>query len=396
MKRTIALTVLLSILLTFSACINQNVPPTNTSEEETAGAAGTTSSVTETSAPMLDLPQLPMHSIALTVVKDTTYAENHDEIFNLVYQNIALVTPEPEIADKIIIDYLNRIDAITAESNTLESGALSAYSAGEYWTPYLCQYTFEPTRIDSGILSLLGTYATFNGSAHPDISNTTVTYSMVTGQVLKLSDILVPNASADQLCDLVIKALEPQRDVLYEGYEDTVRSRFAIDFMQDEGWYLSDNGLCYYFSPREIAGYVSGVIVAEVPYSDLVGIMDDSRFPAEQDVCTGSITGIPFDNADLAKFNQFTEITLTEDSQKILLYTNGSVRNIRVESGYWNADGSVYTPEFTLLALSTLTPGDAIMIESDIPDTLPTLRLSYLSDGELVTTYITQAFLDNK
>lgn len=397
MKKTIALTILLSFLFTFSACANNNASQTDpTGAEANITTESTSASSAETSTPILDIPQLPMLSIALPIVKDTTLAENNDEIFNHIYQNIALVTPEPEIADKIIIDFLNRVDMVSSNADALENTALSTYTASENWTPHLCQYTFEPKRIDSGILSLLGTYAIFNGSAHPDISNTAVTYSMVTGQILSLSDILVPDVSADELCSLVVKALEQHKDVLYEGYEDTVKERFGADFMQDEGWYLSDNGLCYYFSPREIAGYVSGVIVAEVPYAELVGIIDDSRFPAERDVCTGSIAGISFENADLSKFNQFTEITVTENAQKILLYTNGSVHNIRLESGYWNADGSVYTPEFTLLALSSLTPGDAIMIEADLPDTLPTLRLSYQSDGEIITDYISEEFLSTK
>lgn len=393
MKRLITLTILLSFLFTFSACGNNTANADPSGLETNITTESTSPSTIETTAPILDIPQLPMLSIALPVVKDTTHAENGDEIFNHIYQNIALVTPEPEIADKIILDFLNRVDTVSSNADTLKDAASSAYSASENWMPHLCQYTFEPKRIDGGILSLLGTYATFDGSAHPDISNTAVTYSMVTGEILKLSDILVPNVSADDLYSLVIKALEQQKDVLYEGYEETVKERFGIDFMQDEGWYLSDNGLCYYFSPREIAGYVSGVVVAEIPYPELAGIMDDSRFPAEQDVCTGSIAGISFDNADLSKFNQFTEITLADDAQKILLHTNGSVRNIRLESGYWNADGSVYTPEFTLLALSTLTPGDAIMIEADLSNTLPALRLSYQSDDKLVTEYISNTFL---
>lgn len=394
MKRTIALSLLLSVLLSFAACSNQDTNQTDIPATETI--VTTESSTMETSTPILDIPQLPMLSIALSTVKDTTLAENGDEVFNHVYQNIALVTPEPEIADKIILDFLNRVDGVSGNAETLKDAALSAYSASEYWTPHLCQYTFEPMRIDSGILSLFGTYATFNGSAHPDISNNAVTYSMVTGETLNLSDILVSDVSADKLYDLVIKALDQQKDILYEGYESTVKARFGTDFMQDEGWYLSDNGLCYYFSPREIAGYVSGVVVAEIPYSELAGIIDDSRFPAEQDICTGSIAAIPFENADLSKFNQFSEITLTKGAAKTLLYTDGSVRNIRLESGYWNAEGSIYTPEFTLLALSSLTPGDAIMIEADLPDALPTLRLSYLTDEQVVTTYLSEELLSSK
>ena len=392
MKRIIAFTVLLSILFTICACSDQEAPSTEAST--TAAVSEETHASTEdTSAPVSDMPQLPMLSIALPVIKDTKSAENGDEIFNLVYQNIALVTQDPETADKIILDFLNRTITTSKDASSLENEANAAYVPGDDWTPYLCQYTFEPMRIDGGILSLFGTYATYNGSVHPDIANTAVTYSMVTGQVLKLNDILLPNASAETLYELVIKALEPYKNVLYEGFEETVKLRFGVDFMQDEGWYLSDKGLCYYFSPREIAGYVSGVIVAEIPYSELVGIMDDSRYPAEQDICSGNIIGIAFEEADLSKFSQFTELTLDANTQKILLYTNGSVRNIRLESGHWNADGSVYTPEFTLLALATLTPGDAIMLETEFADTLPTLRLSYQSNDELITTYISDSLL---
>ena len=397
MKRTIALTMLLSILLTFTACLNQETNETTSPVTEApVTTEATTSTTDEASVPIGEIAQLPMLSISLPVVRDTALAENGDEIFNLIYQNIAMVTPEPEIADKIILDFLNRTISISQEASVLENDAKAAYTSGENWMPYLYQHTFEPMRIDSGILSLTGTYATYSGSAHPDVSTTAITYSMVTGEVLTLDDILLSDVSSDALCSLVISALEQQKDVLYEGYEDTVKERFSSSFMQDSDWYLSENGLCYYFSPREIAGYVSGVITAEIPYSELVGIMDDSRFPAEQDICTGSIKALEFDNADLGEFNQFTEVTIDSDSQKVLLYTNGSLRNIRLESGYWNADGSVFTPEFTQLMVSTLTPGDAIMIETELADTLPTLRLTYQADGELITTYLSKSIISGK
>ena len=394
MNKVIALSTVLSVLLTLTACITQNTAqPEITQTQPEISTEATTQSTVETTSALTDIQQLPMLSIALPVIKNTTTGEDGEEIFSHIYQNIALVTPDPEVADKIILDFLNKVDAISADVDARRDAALSAYAPSEYWTPHLCQYTFTPKRIDSGILSLLGTYATFNGTSHPEISNRSVTYSMVTGQTLHLADILVADASADTLYNLVVQALETQKEILYEGYEDTVKERFGPEFMQDEGWFLSEDGLCFYFSPREIAGYVSGTIVAEILYPELVGIMDDSRFPAEQDLSVGNILGTRFDDTDYSKFNQFTEIVLTENAEKFLIYTDGAVRNVRLESGYWNADGNSYTPEFTVLALSSLTPGDAIMVEADIPQNLPALRLTYQSGGKPFTAYISENFL---
>ena len=386
------LCVILSVFVVFclAACNitkPQQVSPTTQTQEPTTAEPST---VTEASGEP-PVSQQPMFSVSVPVITETTTAQDGTVVFTSKYQNISLIVPDPEIADAIIIDFLDRIDTSQANADTIRSAALTEYNGTKDWVPYLNQITFEPKRIDSCVLSFFGNYVTYNGSAHPEIAYLPISYDLLSGKTLRLQDILTADTIAEQLINLVIETLDEQKEekYLFEDYKETVQHRFQMNFRNDTGWFFSQNGLCFYFAPYDIAPYVSGVIIAEIPYHKLPGVLEDAYFPAETESATGDLKIIAFNEDSISNFTQISEIILQNGGEKAFVYTKEMVSNVRIETGSWNASGTIFTPEHTVFAASALTPGDAVMIEGILPQSLPSLRLQYETNNETVSSFVT-------
>jgi len=384
MKRILVLLLIIA-LLTGCTPVNPIVPtePTEAQTEDAAVTEPATIAPTEAETePEPVAVQLPMVAVSVPHAVETITADNGDVIYRKTTQSISLTMRDPDVADKIILDFLNRIDSQSGDEPHVRAAAEAAYSADSYWDTYFFDIIYNPTRVDHSILSLFGDVVSYSGNNHPQRTCVAANYNMVTGDVLTLGSILYHIDAKSTLCDLVIQHLDAiaEEKYLLDGYQDVVRKRFNRDESFDEDWYFSNDGLCFYFAPYEIAPYTSGVIVAEIPYSELTGVIADDFFPPEEDVLEGNVVSVDMDAADLDQFNQITELTINDDGDMILLYAVGAVRNVRIETGLLN--GSAFTPEHTLMGTYTLSPGDAIMLKVNCSDEKP-IRVSFESGDEL-------------
>lgn len=383
MKRTLFCFITCILLLCLTAC---NQPQSNMDNTAETSSVATTTTVQDTH----EAEQLPMYAISLPVVTETESATDGTTIFKHTYQNISLVIPEPEVADKIILDFLNITD-LHSEAEALKNTAEQEYTANpESFSSYWVQSIYNPTRIDRGVLSLYGSYATYSGGAHGAFSFKSANYDLVTGEPLDLDDIFAANVSVDEICNLIIRSLKDQKEAeqLFDDFETIVLDLIRKNFPKNHDWFFSADGLCFFFSPYEIGPFASADVVAVIPYDSLIGILDEAYFPAEREHVNGTVQGEIFDESKLDDFTQFAEITVEENSDQILLYTNKSVYDVIIKTGSWSADGKTYTPEYTLLVSHTLTPGDALMIENALTQTLPSMQLSYTTNDQTVQFYI--------
>ena len=382
--KNIAICVLCFLLITaMLGCNKQTNQEANTTENQA-------------SQPTLDTTvigtatQKPIVSISLPTVNQSQTASDGNVIFNYIYQNISLIVPDPEVANNVIVDFLNRIDQTADDAELILNAAKNDYKIASDWSPYLCQITYEPMRIDYGVLSLHGSYIAYRGAAHPETVYKSICYDLTSGKALQLTDILAENADYNTLYQKTIDALKPQANIkyLYEDYEATVKERFSNGATNESHWYLTENGLCFYFSPYEIAPYASGLITAEIPYNQLTGVLNDAYFPLEQEGAFGKIQSSAFDIKSAEQYTQFAEVVINQNSNKILLHTEHAAYHVKIESGSWNSSGTEFTPECTIFASYSLTPGDAIMLEADFGSGLPKYRLTYDSNNKTITNYI--------
>lgn len=105
----------------------------------------------------------------------------------------------------------------------------------------------------------------------------------------------------------------------------------------------------------------------------------------------GTTIATDLSEIDIDDFTQIAELPLKPDGENIFLYCDGFARNIQIETGTWDESGMNFIAECTVFAMTTLSPRDGINIKDQIPDTLPTLKLSYDNGSEKVVQYISQS-----
>ena len=113
-----------------------------------------------------------------------------------------------------------------------------------------------------------------------------------------------------------------------------------------------------------------------------MGTLRDEYFPVEQDSYRGGLVVENFTVNSQSNFTQFSEVILVENGKKLLLSANGAVTDITIESE--EIASGVTT---TVMAVQSLTPGDAIMVEFDSATTKLIVR--YRNGDQYETKTIT-------
>lgn len=379
-----ALAVLLCTSLLLAGCHKRQDTNPSTEPQPSATTEAETMPVTAPDTAPSSSYTAPLNAISMPVVLDNAYSEDGKLLFTYAYQKVHMTHQEPAIAKSVVLDLMNRIDKTVAGADQIREEAKQNYGGEENWNPYLSKVMYRVERIDSGVLSLLGVNVSYTGGNHPNTSNTAASYDLVKGSALTFPDIVSAEFSAPQLIQLIVESLEGKEN-LYTDYAKTVEANFSGGLDSVKNWYFSVDGLCFYFAPYEIASYAAGTVVAEIPYEKLIGIIRDEYFPAERPDAHGSHVYAPFSETDLSRFNRFTELITTKEAPQYLLYTDGLLYDIRIESGsYYESNGEVqFIPEATIFAASHLTASDAVMIQTN-----HILRLTYSNGSETVTAYL--------
>lgn len=367
MKRTLA--AIMAFALILAGCTTHHedtASEPSTNESINTPATESTEIQTESQVNTNDEPTgaaLPMVTVSVPVTSEDFIADDGTVIFRVVSQNMHLVMQDPDVADRIIVDFLNRIDHFASMHEEILQQAQSAYQPSDLWTPYLCSITYAPQRIDQSVLSLYGTNVQYTGGAHPVLTSHAANYNVVTGDVLTLGSIITDQSSMEKLCALTIQKLSDiaAEKYLRDGFEETIRHRFSVEESYDEDWYFTADGLCFYFDPYAIAPYAAGVITAEIPYAELVGIIDDAYFPPELEESNGEIVAESAENADMTKFTRISEVVLENEAPMYVISTDNNVHNLRIVLN--DAELGSY---YTVFAAQTLSSTDAVVIQANI------------------------------
>ena len=370
----------LAICLTFSlsGCLRPEKDPTQPSNNTTGTQQSPTDPTTEQ-----DFLET-MVAVSVPTTTENTTAEDGTVLFQYTYQHMSLVLHKPAVADKIILNFLNRVDSTRKSAEDTANMAKIAYNGNVNWVPYLYHLTYSPMRIDHKVLSLFGNNVVFSGAGHPERTCISASYDLLTGDVLTLASIMTPNASADDFCKLVLEGLSEmaEGDYLYEDYTTTVKNRFHVDTSCDEAWYFTQTGLCFYFSPYEIAPYSSGVISVEIPYEKLQGLLHEAYLPAARNTASGTVAISPFESINLSDFSHIAEIVTTKDGKMYMAHTDGSVQDLRILM-------TDKASNYAVFAAYNLAKGDGIMIQAD-DALLENMRLTYKTGSETVTVHFSK------
>ena len=370
MKRFLVL--LLCFILLLSGCKKEPAPNLTLPWEE----VDVTETVQNTDIPTEMEVVNELLAVSVPAVTETTVNENGTEIFSFTAQHMQLILPNVDVAEKVILNFLNRVDAARTDAESIVSAAKHNYSEDAEWVPYYSQLLFNPTRIDNGVLSMFGIQSTFSGGNHGNRSCTAVSYDLMTGDILTFGSIMHADASKEDFIQLVNEKLEDMSDEynLYKNYQDGVQYRLGGDENLYEDFFFTTTGLNFFFSPYEIAPYSSGYITVEIPYSELPGLIYDGYFPEEREKIEGQIMTSIFDITNAARFNNMAEVNLAIGESTFVAYPEGQVEDVRI---YISSD-NMTMPEYTVFAAFKMSDKDAVIINLK-EDMVDRITVSYTS-----------------
>ena len=361
MKKFVALMLCLPLLLI--ACANKQVTDTTIPpayvEPETQG---TTADIS-----ISDVPEstefeeyTELLAVSIPAVTETFNAEDGTEIFSYTAQHMQLIHPDEELADKVILDFLNRVDSAQLTAKNILSAAQADYTGSENWYPYFYQVIYSPTRIDHGVLSLFGTQNSYGGSHNSRLSCVAANYDLSTGDVLTLGSIMHADATPDDFIAILIDKLNALEEdfSLFEGFEEGVRSRLGGDENLYQDFFFTNTGLSFFFAPYEIAPYASGVITVEIPYEELPGLIYDGYFPAEREFVEGKLCTGNFMETDMVQFQHLADVTLTAGEEIMVVYPDGIVEDVRITI----AGNDMNIPEYTAFAALRMSSHNAVVL----------------------------------
>ncbi len=391
MKKFLLLLLCVGMLLSVTACKKTEEPtPTVTTAPTQTEEPITEPTTAPTTPPEVENPaqELLTHAVALPKVKDSIYAEDGTELFNLSSPDIQLTVSDATVADTITKNLQDRMSSALSSASDIKALAQNDYANSSYWTPYFVDIGFTPTRVDQAVLSLFGNRSIYSGGPHPNLATESVTYDMKTGIVLSIVDIMESSCNGETLTPLLLEALAPMESELFYDYDLVIQEQFTDSFSGISQWYFSRTGLCFHFSPYEIAPYSSGTIIAEIPYEKLEGILLAKYMPQALDNANGSMYGELYASSDDEKFTFVSDIKVDPVGMPVVLYSDAPVTDIRIEAGSWYADGSQFVTTSTIFAADILSVGSAIKINADFENSDTTLRLIYCSGDQEISAFI--------
>ena len=119
-------------------------------------------------------------------------------------------------------------------------------------------------------------------------------------------------------------------------------------------------------------------LVTTIPYDALGGLLKDAYFPAETVSFAGTPKVMEFSAANTENVGNFAELILDTTGKEYLLYAEGTLLNVRIETGTWSEGSKEFTSTATVFAASSISKGDAVLIQY-----CGDLFITYEAQGEL-------------
>ena len=375
MKNFIALLLTIAVLA-MTACS----APAGKDPSSTTSPAIIESTPTHTGNPSAVYDAL-MSAAAMPLIVEVCTNKNGEPIAYYTHQDLNITLPDADVAQVITLDLLNRIDKTRSKAEEVFRSAKADYSSSKSWYPYSYATTYSPMRLDQNVLSFSVLEVSYDGSPRSSQSVYSLNYDLATGDVLNLVTIFHEENFTDAICDLVIEGLASyDQEGLFTDYKEIVRDKFYTNTTV-ESWYFSETGLCFYFTPYEIAPYASGVVVSEISYEALSGLLKDKYFPGEKLNYAGTLVAqaVTADNvALLDEYDQFAHITVEPGTQQFLISAQGSVSNLRV---HYEADRNTGITECPILLMPGMGPGDGILLDVSLDTALENIYITYEANG---------------
>ncbi len=148
-------------------------------------------------------------------------------------------------------------EAISSMLTLAEDNYIRSKEEKTEFYPHMAELNFDITYNKDGIISVVFVESNFSGGMHPDFNMTSFTYSVPGKEDVDVEHRL--GMSKDRITRLLKENFKEMiEDSPEEFYSDSIEC--MENKIDSVGWYLSGDGVHFYFNPYEIAPYSAGVI----------------------------------------------------------------------------------------------------------------------------------------
>ena len=245
----------------------------------------------------------------------------------------------------------NDLESMSTVSGMEDLGTYSYY--------YSSFQSYNVMRADSQVISLRSYNNDYAGGVHGDYAYYGTTFDTVTGEELKIQDIVtdMPSFRRQATKDIDKYLQENYSDGLFEDYQDTVEQIWESE--DGFNWYLNESGIMVIFNPYVVGPYAMGAVTVPLPYSSYASYLNPNYTTPET---------IPAGNGEL------TEETVTK------------IRTSRLEGGAQvnYGDLNVYMDQKNEFGGGTLTIElNEQKEQTEYFDRLCDSQILYLEDGRV-------------
>lgn len=225
--------------------------------------------------------------VDIQIYSESVTQEDGVELMEVSEAEITVSVPgKPEVEESIRADLRNFLERESEAVQQLKGSAQEDYRAATEeeleWTPYEFSLQVQVTRCDEQVLSFRFIRYQNSGGVNDSIACFGRSYDMASGSRLTLDFMSAQGAS---LRDTGLEQVQAQvqteeyQSLLFEsGYDEDC----LADVVQDETFYLDDQGIVFMASPSLIGPSSSGVIEFDLSYAALQGVMKENYLPAEE------------------------------------------------------------------------------------------------------------------
>lgn len=139
-------------------------------------------------------------------------------------------------------------------------------------------YTYEALGdtllITSSVISLYYNESTYTGGAHGNYNTSFYNFDAATGKLLELQEIVKDTLALNKLAEIKFKAEETAM-AKENGIEFKMEDYFFPEnkFILPQNIGITKEGLRLLYNPYEVAAYARGMIILDIPWQDLKGIV---------------------------------------------------------------------------------------------------------------------------
>ena len=156
----------------------------------------------------------------------------------------------------------------------------SAEYATDYQNDYTDSYcysrfmTYSVMRADAQVISLESLDNSYFGGVHGNYYYEGTTFDTMTGEKLKIQDIVtdMPSFRQQATKDIDKYLQENYSDELFEDYQDTVEQIWESE--DGFNWYLNESGIMVIFNPYAVGPFAMGSVTVPLPYSSYASFLN--------------------------------------------------------------------------------------------------------------------------